>query len=268
MTVQVDAATGRRSAGAEFEVHGTPEQVWQALTTANGISCWYQPTELEVKDGVPVSARTTFGPGMEVTSAVTKYEPLRVFAWENQGWAGSPALATEWHITAKSGDTCTIRVVHSLFASTDEWDNQLEGAAEAMSGFDRMLQVYLKHFAGKRVAVLQLQGTAGSEDGAAWQALTSALGLHGATAGQAWSTPAGVPPLSGVVEYYSESPYDALVVLQSPPGVLALGAYGMEGTAYAALNIYHYDADPEASVERASPAWRAWFDPKFPAPAE
>lgn len=269
MTVHVDPATGRRSTQAEFDVHGTPEQVWQAITTSNGISCWFQPTVLELQDGVPVLAKTTFGPGMEITSTITAYDAPRHFGWENQGWAGSPPLATEWFVTAKSGDMCTIRVVHSLFASTEEWDDQLEGAASAMTGFDRMLQVYLKHFPGRRTAVLQLLGTVDGDDAAAWQSLTSSLGIAGATAGQAWSTPAGVPPLRGVVEYYSEQPFDALVVLQEPvQGVMALGAYSMGGPGFAALNIYHYSDDPDATVARDTPAWAAWFTPKFPVPTE
>ncbi len=30
-------------------------------------------------------------------------------------------------MTARSGSTCLVRMVHSLFASGDDWDDQLEG---------------------------------------------------------------------------------------------------------------------------------------------
>jgi hypothetical protein len=38
----------------------------------------------------------------------------------------TPTTATEWYVEAKSGGTCIVRVVHSLFAETDDWD-QLTG---------------------------------------------------------------------------------------------------------------------------------------------
>ena len=38
-------ANGRRSVQVEFEVPGTPEEVWQAIATGPGISSWFVPTE-------------------------------------------------------------------------------------------------------------------------------------------------------------------------------------------------------------------------------
>ena len=34
-----------------FELPGTPEQVWQAIATADGISSWFLPTDLEERQG-------------------------------------------------------------------------------------------------------------------------------------------------------------------------------------------------------------------------
>jgi hypothetical protein len=34
-------------------------------------------------------------------------------------------MATEWFVEALDGGTCIVRVVHSLFADTDDWNNQL-----------------------------------------------------------------------------------------------------------------------------------------------
>ena len=39
-------ASGRRSVQVEFEVPGTPEEVWQAIATGPGISSWFVPTEV------------------------------------------------------------------------------------------------------------------------------------------------------------------------------------------------------------------------------
>src|SRR6266513_2097876 len=89
-------ANGRRSVQVEFEAPGTPEEVWQAFATGPGISSWFLRTEVEAGDGMT---------------------------------PGSPPMAREWSIEARGGGICIVRVVHSLFASTDDWDNQLESAA-------------------------------------------------------------------------------------------------------------------------------------------
>ena len=124
-------ASGRRSVQVEVEVPGTPEEVWQAIATGPGISSWFVPTEFEERDGKPVAVTLNFGPGMESRSAVTAWDPPRMFAAQGEGWGGSPPIATEWSVEARAGGVCLVRVVHSLFASTDDWDNQLESTESA-----------------------------------------------------------------------------------------------------------------------------------------
>jgi len=58
-------ANGRRSVQVEFEVPGTPEEVWQAIATGPGISSWFVPAEFEERDGKPVAMKLKFGPDME-----------------------------------------------------------------------------------------------------------------------------------------------------------------------------------------------------------
>ena len=121
---------------------------------------------------------------------------------------------------------CIVRIVHSLFASTDDWDNQLEGAESGWSGFLRTLRIYLTHFRGQRSAIMQIMAPVAGTEAEAWEALTAALGVKGLSVGQRWTAPAGVPALSGVAEYVTQSPYDALLRLDKPgPGVAALGAF-------------------------------------------
>ncbi len=35
----------------EVELAGTPQQVWEAIASAEGISSWFMPTELEPRQG-------------------------------------------------------------------------------------------------------------------------------------------------------------------------------------------------------------------------
>ena len=74
MSVKVEG-NGRRSVEVEFEVAGTPEEVWQALATGPGISSWFVPTEMDERGGKPVAVKYNFGPGVEIHSVVTACDP-------------------------------------------------------------------------------------------------------------------------------------------------------------------------------------------------
>ncbi len=257
--------SGRRSIQLEVEVPGTPEEVWRAIATGPGISSWLVPAEFEVKDGKPVAVKLNFGPGMENTSTVTAWEPLKRWVAESPGWVpGSPPLANEWSVEARAGGTCVVRIVQSLFASTDEWDNQLEGAEYGWPGFLRALRIYLTHFRGQSSAAMKCMSQVPGTEAQAWESLISALGLKGVGVGQRWSSPAGVPAFAGVVEYYTESPYDALLRIDQPcPGIAALGAVDCGGPSLAILGFYLYGDQAEATAGTEAPKWEAWFAKQF-----
>src|SRR3954468_21800543 len=244
-------ASGRRSVQVEVEVPGTPEEVWQAIATGPGISSWFVPTEFEESDGKPVAVKMNFGPGMESRATVTAWEPPRMFAGQGEGWGGSPPIATEWSVEARAGGFCLVRVVNSLFASTDDWDNQLEGTESGWPGFFRTLRIYLTHFRGQPSAIMQFVAPVAGTEAEAWEALTAALGLKGVSVGQRWTAPAGVPALSGVAEYVTQSPYDILLRLDKPgPGVAAPGAVDCGGPIMVALNLDLYGDQAAETVAR------------------
>jgi uncharacterized protein YndB with AHSA1/START domain len=263
-------ASGRHSVQVEVEVPGTPEEVWQAIATGPGISSWFVPTEFEERDGKPVAVKLNFGPGMESSSAVTAWDPPRRFAAEAPGWVpGSPVIADEWSVEARGGGTCVVRIVHSLFAETDDWDNQLEGTESGWPGFFRILKIYLTHFRGQSSAMMQWMAPAAGTEAEAWETLTAALGLKGASAGKSWTASAGVPELSGVVEHASLSPYTALLRLDKPgPGTAAIGAVNFGGQSMVTLNFYLYGDQAAGIVARETPLWEAWVQEHFPTPSE
>lgn len=262
--------SGRRSVQIEVEVPGTPEEVWRAIATGPGISSWVVPTEFEVKDGKPVSVKMNFGPGMEFSSPVTAWNPPLNWASRSEGFVpGSPPSASEWSVEARAGGTCIVRIVQSLFASTDDWDNQLEAGTAAWVAFLRTLRIYLTHFRGQSSVQTKWVALFDGTDGEAWEAATSALGLKGIKVGQRWSAPAGVPALSGVLEHCTENPYDILLRIDKPaPGVAALGTFNCGGPSMIALGFYLYGDQAAAAVARESPLWDAWMQERFPAPAE
>jgi uncharacterized protein YndB with AHSA1/START domain len=263
-------ASGRRSVQVEVEVPGTPEEVWQAIATGPGIASWFVPAEFEIRDGKPVAVKFNFGLGIESTSAITSWEAPRKWSSESSGWVpGSPPIANEYSVEARSGGVCIVRIVHSLFASTDDWDNQLEGTELGWPAFLATLRIYLTHFRGQSSTVMKWMVPAAGTEAEAWEALLVALGVKGLTVGERWQAPADVPPASGVTEYITENPYDALLRVETPgPGVAALGAVDCGGQCMVALNFYLYGEHAAQTVAREKPRWEAWFQDRFPTPTE
>jgi uncharacterized protein YndB with AHSA1/START domain len=262
-------ASGRRSVQVEVEVPGTPEEVWKAIATGPGISSWFVPTEFEERDGKPVAVTSRFGPGIEARAAVTVWNPPRMFAAQGESYGGMPPIATEWSVEARAGGVCLVRVVHSLFASTDDWDDQLEGAKSGWLGFFRTLLIYLTHFRGQRSEIRQFVAPVAGTEAEAWETLTAVLGQKGLSVGQRWTAPAGVPSLSGLAEHVSQNPYDALLRLDKPgPGVAAVGAFNLAGQSMVALNFYHYGDQAAETAARQTPMWQTWFQERFPMPSE
>ena len=268
MTVK-RSASGRRSIELEVEVPGTPEEVWQAIATGPGISAWFFPTEVEERPGGRVVWHME--PGMDALGAVTAWEPPRRLGLEEpSGWRpGAPALATEWTIEPRAGGTCVVRLVHSLFADTGDWDGELEGIEANWPGFFGILQLYLEHFRGQPAAIIRVTGSASGTERDAWTALLDALGIADAAAGRPWRTPAdGAPPLSGTVERIVEGTLPhALLRIDAPlPGIATPIVYTMDDRVMTSLGIYLYGDDAPAVAAREDSAWQAWMKRRFPPP--
>ena len=268
MSVKLDA-NGRRSIEVEIEVPGTPEEVWQAIATGPGISAWFVPAQIEEQNGKPVTCTLEFGPGMVVHSTVTGWDPPRQFNRSSDGWVpGSPPIATEFSVETRAGGVCVVRVVQSLFADTDDWDGQLTGAEEGWPGIGRILRLYLTHFRGQPSATLQLMAPVAGTQADAWATLTNAAGISQVRVGQQFVAPSGTPEFGGVVEYLSDSPFGALLRLDTPgPGVAALGTIEFGDTVMATIPFFMYGSSAADNVARMTPVWQAWMQEQFPMPA-
>jgi uncharacterized protein YndB with AHSA1/START domain len=270
MPVKKDAS-GRRYVEAEVEVPGTPEEVWQAISTGPGISSWFVPTTVEEHQGGSIVC--DFGPGMESLSTITSWDPPHRFAADSRDDMGpdDPTVATEWIVESRSGDTCVVRVVHSWFTSSDAWDDQFEGHTYGWLSFFRILRLYLTHFRGQTGSMFQVMGVASEPKSEAWEAVTGALGLAGAGIGQRVSTSQSAPPLAGTVEWAGQPawPEELLLRLDEPaPGIAHLVPHPMGGQVYVTIRFYLYGDGAPAAVTRAEPEWQTWMNTRFPMPVE
>lgn len=258
--------SGRRSIQVEVEVPGTPEQVWAAIATGPGVSAWFVPTRMEERKGGEIVSN--FGPGVDCPATITEWEALKRFVAEAvMGPPGSPTVATEWSIEARAGGKCLVRVVHSLFASTDDWDNQLDGLEKGWPPIFRILRRYLESFRGMPCSAMQFVSFAKDSESETWKKLGGALGLLNVAEGQKWTAPVGVPRLAGVSLGAGMHENTVLVGLDAPvPGTAYIGAFSCGGMVQVYMAIYVYGAGAKAAVERDEPAWQAWISERFPMP--
>jgi len=260
--------SGRRSVQVEVEVPGTPEEVWRAIATGPGISSWFVPTRSEERQGGQLVC--TFGPGMDCPSTITSWEaPRRFVAEATMGPPGSPTVATEWSVEARAGGKCVVRVVHSLFASTDDWDNQLDGLEQGWPTYFRILRMYLESFKGMPCSAMQFVGFSGDSEAKAWEKLGGSLGLLEVAQGQKWSAPDGFPRTTGVVDSLGKGMHANTVLLRldtPAPGSAYIGAFSCGGMVQVYVAVYLYGAGAKAAVERHEPAWQAWMGERFPMP--
>jgi uncharacterized protein YndB with AHSA1/START domain len=257
---------GRRSVQVEVEVPGTPEEVWRAIATGPGISSWFVPTRSEERAGGQVVC--SFGPGMDSPATITSWEaPLRFVTEGDMGMPGSPTVATEWTVEARAGGTCLVRVVHRLFASTDEWDNQLDGLEQGWPTYFRILHMYLERYKDMPCSTVQCVNFSSEPEPKVWENAGGALGLLKLAEGQKWSAPDGVPRMTGVVESLGKGMHKSNVLLRldtPAPGSAYVGAFSCGGMVMMCLSIYLYGAGAAAAVKRDQPIWKAWMNERFP----
>lgn len=269
MPVKKDA-TGRRYVEAEAEVPGTPEEVWHAIATGPGISSWFVPTEVTFGEGgVPETVVSHFGPGssMDSVATITSWEPPHRFTADSPAEPSSPAVATEWIVEAKSGGTCTVRVVHSWFADSDDWDNQFEGHEQGWVAFFRILRLYLDNFRGQASAMFQAMPFTSMSVPQAWETAMAAFDRSPISAGQRVESVAGAPRLAGIVERAGAGDYPELLLrLTEPaPGIAHFFAMQLGRTVCVPVRLYLFGNDAGEVVAREEPRWQAFLNERFAA---
>lgn len=265
MSVKQDGQ--RRYVELEFDVPGTPEQVWQAIATGPGISAWFVPTDMEERVGGAIQFH--LGSGMDSSGVVTGLEPPTRFAYEEREWSNkAPPLATECFVETLTGDTCRVRIVHSLFTDSSDWDSEMESFEQGWPPFFEILRLYLTQFKGQRCASARMvRGTTLSQ-AEAWNKLRSALGVVDARSGAKFESAHGAPRLAGKILRVGGGRHDGEVLIQlerPAPGLALVGAYGWNAAVHGGMNVYLYGDNAAAALQREEPEWEAWLNAQLPA---
>ena len=256
--------SGRRSVQVEVEIPGTPEEVWRAISTGAGVSSWFVPTKIEEKLGGKITIH--FGPGMDSIATITSWEPPVRFAAEDKWGENGPLIATEWFVEARSGGVCIVRVVHSLFAETDDWDNQLEGTESGWPLYFRVLRLYMTQFRGMHGESFVATGFSPEPEAQTWDKLMQMLSLANKAVGEKCKTGSDVPQISGTVELISQAKAErALILKLDRPGIALFSAANCGGATQVYLGLYLY-GDSAQDIASQESAWQAWMNERFPAP--
>jgi uncharacterized protein YndB with AHSA1/START domain len=258
--------SGRRSVFVEVEVPGTPEEVWKAIATGPGISSWFVPTKLEEKAGGELAL--DFGGGMVSTAKITEWKPPFKFVAEDRTWLqGGPPVATEWTVESKGGGKCVVRVVHSLFASTDDWDGQLEGTETGWPGYFRVLRHYLTRHAGETSASFTLMTPSTESARETFGVLARALGaLEPRVGGRVGVDLGEGATMAGTIEALDDVPQGlgAMVVLDAPaPGVMLASGMECMGMKMATFQAFFYGRGAAAAA-KSEERFKAWLLDLFP----
>ncbi|UJP40279.1 SRPBCC family protein [Cellulomonas palmilytica] len=242
------------------EVPGTPEQVWDAIATARGMSAWFLPTDLDEREGG--SLHFAMGPEMGSDGRITGWDPPRRLEYE-EDWAAlmgkDPAtlspLTSEFVVEATSGGTCVVRVTSSGFGVGADWEQEWWDtlAPGWLPSFDT-LRAYLRHFAGQKATRLDVSASFPGGEAELWSTLRDELGLT--TEGASIE----VNGTTGTVELIAER--HAVVRLTAPvPGLLSIGVWPDEdGSALAILRASLFSADAPDYVRREETTWQTWLD--------
>jgi uncharacterized protein YndB with AHSA1/START domain len=243
----------------ELTVSATPEQVWDAIASADGISAWMLPTELDPREGGAVKSH--MGPDGASEGTITAFEATRRIAYEEDwatlvGHAGADVtpLVTEFLVEARSGGTCVVRVVSSAYGTGADWENEFWGEME--TGWAPMLdnlRIYLTHFAGQRATATTSAATFAVTSVDAIDRVRAALGVG--TVGD----PVDAAGVDGVVERTIAQHF--LVRIERPvPGLVSCFSFGSDAGAVVNLSAYLYGPDGAAAAERLRPEWQSFLE--------
>lgn len=139
-----------------IDIDATLEEVWQALTTGDGIARWFAP-HAEVKPGAGGSVSIGWDPKELWAAPITVWEPQR----HMQTVSEMPAkdgrmvrLAVDYYLEVQGGRV-RVRLVHSGFDDSS-WDDYIDGLDAGWSYF----LFNLKHALERHRGVARVQQSA------------------------------------------------------------------------------------------------------------
>jgi uncharacterized protein YndB with AHSA1/START domain len=233
----------------EVVLDASPEQVWDAVATGQGISSWFMgPHDVEHGEG----GRVTLEIGdFRETSTITAWDPPKHFAHRTDRTPDGSFHALEYVIEGRAGGTTVLRFVHSGFVGGDWGDEYVDQTSHGWDMYLHTLAQYLKHFQGRYATYVSVEA-AGPTGADAWGKVLRGLGLDGrvAVGDRVRLTPGDIGPIEGVVDWVAPAEVGGFL------GVVATDAmYRFHG----AHALGHHMFSPVQTQDERR-AWQSWLD--------
>jgi uncharacterized protein YndB with AHSA1/START domain len=271
-----DESPETRSIECEIEIDAPIEEVWKALTEAEGLTRWLCD-EARVTPGVGGSHWVSWGEGQAGESICEAWEPGRLLRMRNLPGENSEyskaAAATpfiqEYTIESRGGKT-VLRLVDSGMPSSPEWDGMYDGKTRGWEMFFLALRHYLeKHPGQPRRNAVEMRPIKTSLH-EAWEKLTGSEGL--AASGSFENLEAGS---RYAVTTSSGDTFEGTLLIKRPPkticftienlndALLAATFEEMGGTTYLYCTLATYGEESETATELQG-RWTGLLNRLFP----
>jgi uncharacterized protein YndB with AHSA1/START domain len=208
-----------RAVEVEIEIAAPAAAVWRALTEAEGLTNWF-PLEAKVVPGRGGSIRSSWRGAYEGTATIEVWEPnhrLRLVqpAPDWGGEAADGALIAQDFVLEGRGGTTHLRLVHSGFGKSADWDQMYDGVLRGWKFELRGLRHYLEVHPDATREVAWSRVEHGLSIEASWQRVRERLALRGDRVGALASIEApGGERWSGTLEI-STPPHDLAMLVET-----------------------------------------------------
>jgi uncharacterized protein YndB with AHSA1/START domain len=236
----------------QLEVAAAPEQVWDAITTGDGMDGWFMGRN-EITPGVGGTVRTV-SPAFTEEAKITAWEPPTRFAYRGEEAPDGTVHQFEYFVEPRSNGS-SIRWLHAGVLGT-EWEDSYEAMSEGDPMYFHKLAQYLTYFYGRKATVIDAFGPNVPDRERAWSTIRPALGLTGPVKvdDRVRLTPEGLEVIGGVVDWLSPS----FLGVRTDDGLYRF-IHGFEGTVMVGHHIFSPGLDQKDQEE----AWSSWMNKVF-----
>ena len=246
-----------RSVDITIETKATPEQVWRAITEPEDVSSWFSPI-VKVEPGAGGSMTFGWDEEMQFSSPINVWEPnRRLQTGDDREKNGETyPIRIDYFIETDKGTT-RLRLVHSGFGDTADWDNEIAGYEDGWGMFMAIIAHRLRH-ANEPAAQATVYRTVPVPRAEAWAKLTGPDGLL-RIEGDRFS----VNGMEGTVEFTKPNFFRGRIAAWND-GLLSVFCEGGKSAMLTVALLVFGDTRKEADARRSD--WSAALDRLFPAP--
>ncbi len=268
-----------RSIEREIEIDASIEDVWKALTEAEGLTRWLCE-EARVTPGVGGSYWVSWGEGQAGESRIEVWEPGRRLRLRNLPWEAASAqydeeaasatpIIQEYTLETRDGKT-VLRLVDSGMPDAPEWDGMYDGKSRGWEMFFYALRHYIeKHHGQHRRNIVEMRPIS-IPLVEAWEKITGPEGLAasgsfaGAVPGTRYSVTTSLgDTLQGEVLINLPPKTLSITIETLNDALLSATFEEMGGITYIYFTLASYGMDAQAD-EQLSERWTGLLQGLFP----